>query len=122
MKIIIESKHQAAYVKFKITENKISDLFDVSGKIGAIQLKIKSSSIKNVMKIKIGETILTNKELIDMNCPYQPDGQILFNQPLYIKHAIGKTFIEFKKGDVFEFEQMFDGVSEINIWFFELQN
>ena len=116
----VKKENQSAYVQFDVVEKKVTDKFETNGRIGAMMLKVKSNEMGNTMKMKIGETILTDKELIDMNCPYHPDGEILFNSG-YMEHATGKSFIEFKKDDVFEFEQPSDNVSEINIWFTQLE-
>ena len=119
MKLIKQS--ESAYFKFDVDGKKnLTDKFDLNGRISSISLKVESSEVGNSMKIKIGETILTDKELIDENCPYHPSGEILFHSS-YMENAIGKTFIEFKKGDVFEFEQPLENVSELCLWISEIE-
>ena len=115
----IKKENQSAYVKFDVVEKKVTDKFETNGRIGAIMLKIKSNEMGNTMKMKIGETILTDKEFI-MSCPYNPNGEMLFDSA-YRGYATGKSFIEFKKYDVFEFEQLSDNVSEITVWFTKLE-
>jgi hypothetical protein len=91
-------------------DKKTTAQFNSDGEISLIVLTVKSSERGNTMKMKIGETVLTDKELIDKNCPFHPEGQILFNSA-YMETAIGRSFIEFKSGDIFEFEQPSDNLT-----------
>lgn len=111
----------SACIKYDVNTTKITDRFTKSGKIGWIGLTVKSNSIGNKMKMTIGDTVLTDNELIDKNSPYHPEGKIVFSRNGYMESAIGKDCIKFKQGDLFEFEQPSDNISEIELYFMELE-
>lgn len=116
MEIIEENK--SAYTKFDVSQGNVIDKFESNGKICLIRLKEKNSAIRHKIKMTIGETVLTQNELID---PFQ-GGEI----PIFVSlsnpcNRVGKSFIEFKQGDIFKFEQLSESINEVSIWFCELE-
>ncbi len=98
-------------VMFDIKDKKISDKFDFSGTIGIIIFVVKSNERGYGMKMKIGETIFADKELVNENQSLQLQNKITFRKE-----------ISFTKGDIFEFEQIMDNVSQIYLWFAALKD
>jgi hypothetical protein len=117
----IDKIKKSAFTSYDVDGcKKISDKFNYFGKIGFIMLKVKSHDNLKGVKLKIGKTILTEKELVERNCPYHPDGEILLNS-FYMQAIMDKEFIDFEKDDVLEFEQQTDTITKLFIYFIELE-
>lgn len=100
-----------AYAEFQPSTKKV-DEFPCNGKIGKITFSAKSNDMGNCMKMVVGNIILTDIDLINNNTPNQQPKRLEF---------IPKNPLEFFKGNSFEFYQPSDNVSEIVIWFTQLE-
>ncbi|MEI9956580.1 MAG: hypothetical protein WDM90_09835 [Ferruginibacter sp.] len=118
MQIIKEDNY--AFVLFNVQHETITDKFEIDGNIAIIYLKVKSNKIGNTIKMQIGNTVITDVEFINKNRPLQQDGEIVLDSDM-IKYNFGKTTIDVKKGDIFEFQQPSNNVSEIKFYFSELR-
>ncbi len=103
MELIVEN--QSACFKF-LTGKKISDTFPVGGTIGLVKLKLKNPKSPHLCELKIGDKIILAEKFIVNPFMLEEGAACYFNN----------YELEFKAGDVFEFSQSDDNVSEIEIW------
>lgn len=97
-------------------DKKISDKFDVSGKICSIDLILRKGDGSIPFRIKIGETVLYNEDFV-----------IRENYSWELSQTIASgncnrnySQIEFKQHDVFEVEQNSENIWRVVLWLNEL--
>ncbi len=114
MELIKYPIEKSAHFNFKVQKTNVVEKFTESGRIGRIQLIWASKENKSAIRLRIGNVILTERELC--------------NEGNNISNVDGTTEImyhadiTFKPGDTFQFAQSEENIIDVTLWLSEIES